>query len=319
VDSTVVRTSSNQSISGNKTFNDIVTISNTQGATFVFSTSNGEITLSPTSGLGSNTLTLPAATGTIALTSGTVNLSGNQTIGGIKTFSSQIRGVSSNSPGAPAYSFNGDTDTGMYRVNPNDLGFSTGGAIRFRISGSSFIQSTLNHRFANGTVGNPSITFTNSLNMGMYRIGANILGFSTASTERLRITAGGAMGLNRTPTNTQGRFEASNDIVAFASSDIRWKTNVTPIESPLQKVLQLNGVKFDWIEDIPVHGNKGHDVGVIAQEVEKVLPEIVDTRDSGMKAVKYEKLIPLLIEGIKELTKKVETLEETINQLNKLK
>ena len=58
-----------------------------------------------------------------------------------------------------------------------------------------------------------------------------------------------------------------------------------------------------------IHGNTGHDVGVIAQEIEEVLPEVVQTRDNGYKAVKYEKIVPLLIEAIKELKQEIEELK----------
>ena len=58
-----------------------------------------------------------------------------------------------------------------------------------------------------------------------------------------------------------------------------------------------------------VHGNEGHDVGVIAQEIEEVLPEVVTTRDNGYKAVKYEKIVPLLIEAIKEQQEQIEELK----------
>ena len=136
----------------------------------------------------------------------------------------------------------------------------------------------------------------------------------TSGSVRLTITNGGAMGLGLTsPTNTAGRFEASNDIVAYSSSDKNWKTNIKNIDSPLQKISQINGVEFDWIEDEPVHGNKGHDIGVIAQEIEQILPEAVQTRESGMKAVKYEKVIPLLIEAIKDQQKQIEQLKQIVN------
>ena len=58
-----------------------------------------------------------------------------------------------------------------------------------------------------------------------------------------------------------------------------------------------------------VHVHSGHDVGVIAQEVEKVLPELVTTRDNGYKAVKYDKLTAVLIQAVKELSDRVKTLE----------
>ena len=139
----------------------------------------------------------------------------------------------------------------------------------------------------------------------------------TNDTNRVWITAGGAMGLGITPTNTAGRFEASNDIVAYSTSDKRWKNNIVKIDSPLEKISQISGVEFDWIEDEPLHGNKGHDVGVIAQEIELVIPEAVQTRESGMKAVQYDKIIPLLIESIKEQQKQIDELKELVNKLTK--
>ena len=99
------------------------------------------------------------------------------------------------------------------------------------------------------------------------------------------------------------------DVIAYASSDKRLKTNIQPIENPLDKLNQISGYTFDWDDKITVHGHEGHDIGVIAQEIEEVLPEVVTTRDNGYKAVKYEKIIPLLIEAIKELKAEVDSLK----------
>lgn len=149
-------------------------------------------------------------------------------------------------------------------------------------------------------------------NDSTFRLQYTTNGFSTVTTP-LFVTSNGALGVGVTPTNTAGRLEAANDIVAYSSSDKRWKTNIKNIDSPLEKISQINGVEFDWIEDEPVHGNKGHDIGVIAQEIEKILPDAVQTRESGMKAVKYEKVIPLLIEAIKEQQKQIEELKQLLN------
>ncbi len=64
-----------------------------------------------------------------------------------------------------------------------------------------------------------------------------------------------------------------------------------------------------------VHENEGHDIGVIAQEVEKVAPEVVTTRENGYKAVKYEKLVALLIQAVKELSGEVDSLRKEIADL----
>jgi hypothetical protein len=124
--------------------------------------------------------------------------------------------------------------------------------------------------------------------------------------------SGGSLGVGVNANETDGRIDASNDIVAYSSSDKRWKTNIKIIESPLEKLQKLSGVEFDWIEDSKLHGNSGNDVGVIAQEVELVLPQAVQTRDTGMKAVRYEKIIPLLIETIKEQQKQIDDLKNKI-------
>jgi hypothetical protein len=115
---------------------------------------------------------------------------------------------------------------------------------------------------------------------------------------------------NITPSTTVGRIDASNDIVAFSTSDFRLKENITPILNPISKIEAIGGYTFDWKpEHKDLHGFEGHDVGVIAQEIEVIMPEVVTTRDSGYKAVKYEKLVPLLIEAIKDLQKQIDELK----------
>ena len=101
------------------------------------------------------------------------------------------------------------------------------------------------------------------------------------------------------------------DITAFYSSDRRLKDNINPISNALDKVISISGNTFTW------NGNSSHtgeDVGVIAQEIESILPEIVKTRDDGYKAVQYEKLVPLLIEAIKDLNNKINSINTQSNK-----
>jgi hypothetical protein len=105
-----------------------------------------------------------------------------------------------------------------------------------------------------------------------------------------------------------GTIKATDDIIAFASSDKRLKDNIKPIPWALDKINKIGGYSFDWNEDRQ-DIYKGTDIGVIAQEIEEVLPELVQTRENGYKAVKYDKLVSLLIEGIKDLSKQVEELK----------
>ena len=134
------------------------------------------------------------------------------------------------------------------------------------------------------------------------------------TSNSLTISAGGLhVGSGVTPT-TVGIVQATNDVVAYYSSDARLKTNVIPIPNALEKIMQISGVTFDWIPLSPeqrktLHPNEGHDIGVIAQEIEKVLPEVVTTRDTGFKAVKYEKIVALLIEAIKDQQFQIDQLK----------
>ena len=111
------------------------------------------------------------------------------------------------------------------------------------------------------------------------------------------------------------QIEASGDVIAFGSSDERLKDNIKPITEPLWKVSQIGGYTFDWNEKQDTY--EGHDVGVVAQEIHKVLPEVVAERSNGYLGVKYEKIVPLLIESIKELKKEVDDIKEKCDCLNK--
>ena len=122
-----------------------------------------------------------------------------------------------------------------------------------------------------------------------------------------------SLGIGMAASATAGRIDATNDIVAFSSSDIRFKENITPIENALEKISKISGNTYDWkAENKAEHGYEGNDVGVIAQEIEAVLPQLVQTRENGFKAVKYDKLVALLIQGIKEQQIQIEELKAKI-------
>lgn len=109
-----------------------------------------------------------------------------------------------------------------------------------------------------------------------------------------------------------GNIIANNNITATAyyySSDKKLKTNIIPIKNALDKILALNGYFFTWKKT-----NK-KDIGVIAQEVETIFPELVQTNDQGYKSVEYGNLVAPLIEAIKELNDKVDMQEEKIRKL----
>ncbi len=230
--------------------------------------------------------------------SGAVLTTTNQTIAGAKTFSSDIvtsRGQDGGMriggwPYNPTgYSFLGTTNmTGLEYCLLSDgtntfVGAGTGGALRLRGPAND---------------SSPQIEIDGSL--------------CKVDTGDFKVEDGSIAVGTITNSTTNGRIDASNDIVAFSTSDIRLKDNIKIIDKALDKVNSIQGIEFDWIEKEEVHGNSGHDVGVIAQEIEKILPDVVTTRDNGYKAVKYEKIVPLLIEAIKDLSKQVDGLKRLI-------
>jgi len=119
---------------------------------------------------------------------------------------------------------------------------------------------------------------------------------STSKTTGALIVSGG-VGINND-------LQVGGDITAFASSDINLKENINVIPNALDKINAISGNTFTWKDS-----DKGEDTGVIAQEIEALgLPGVTTIRDDGTKAVRYEKLVPVLIQAIKELSAKVDAL-----------
>jgi len=113
------------------------------------------------------------------------------------------------------------------------------------------------------------------------------------------LTVSNGLAVNSGGLTVNGTINATGDITPFYTSDARLKDNIKPITCALEKIDSIQGVEFDWNHELSDH--TGHDIGVLAQEIEEVLPEAVITRDNGYKAVRYEKLIPLLLQAVKEL------------------
>ena len=146
------------------------------------------------------------------------------------------------------------------------------------------------------------------------------LGLGTASNVEFEDTQLDSLGVGTAASGTTGEIRATNDVTAFYSSDIALKENIVNIPNALEAVKKLNGVLFDWKKSYLDQrgGEDGYfvrkkDVGVIAQEVEKVLPEAVAQRADGVKAVKYDRLTCLLIEAVKQLQDKVDSLSNKRN------
>ena len=124
-----------------------------------------------------------------------------------------------------------------------------------------------------------------------------------------------SLGIGTGASGTTGEIRATNDITAFYSSDERLKENIQDLDGALDKVNAIRGVTFDWKElseeeRKTIHSHEGPDIGVIAQEVQAVYPELVHQRDHGYLSVDYVKLTAVLIQAVKELSAKVEELSK---------
>jgi len=141
------------------------------------------------------------------------------------------------------------------------------------------------------------------------------IGQAVATSSDVRFNS---IGVGMAASTTAGRIDAAGDVVAFSSSDKNFKENIKPIENPIDKIRKISGNTYDWKAELKdEHGYEGNDVGVIAQEIEEVLPQIVTTRDNGYKAVKYDRLVALLIEGMKEQQLQIESLRLEVEGLKK--
>ena len=115
-----------------------------------------------------------------------------------------------------------------------------------------------------------------------------------------------------TSTTGGGDLTVKGDIIAYgAPSDRKYKENIKPIESALDKAMQLQGVTFDWKDSESILDIK-EDIGFIAQDVEKVLPELVRDNGKGNLSLRYQGITPILLEAIKELKEEIEELKKQI-------
>jgi hypothetical protein len=232
--------------------------------------------------------------------------------------------------------------------------FNTNNVERFRVNSSGLVGIGNSAPISTLTVGNATGTIpgeitlyptTGSFEGGQINIKKSLVGSTvdwiidqygtSASEARLRIfntteangiiiKENGFIGMGT--SNPTVRLQVAGDIIANSiagSSDTRFKTNILPIENPLHKVLQLRGVTFDWkTKEFPNRMfSENRALGFIAQEVEQVIPEVVQTENNseGFKSVQYDKVVALLVEAVKEQQKQIEQLQQKVKELTEKK
>jgi len=228
------------------------------------------------------------------LDSDTAHLTTTQTFSGIKTFSAPIT--------ASAGVSGSVSSTGSFgRMVVGSSGLAQSGSTLFEIKGQQ------------GTLFNVTDEMSGSIFTANTIAGIPVIEAFSDQSVKL-----GPFG-NRFTIDVSGNVSASadivadGDVVAYNSSDMRLKNNLKVIEGALEKIDGIAGYEFDWNDNSPGWARqRGHDVGVVAQEIEKIHPEIVEERKNGYLGVDYKRLVPLLIQSIKELKQEVEELKKKV-------
>ncbi len=200
-----------------------------------------------------------------------------------------IRGNLSLSSSFPVYSLTGSNGGEIAITNPSATAL-------FRIS-SSLTEATIHHT-------NKIIFKSGSTPIGEISKDGDLT-FISGSVNFGKISSNNTINGNLTVKGflSASAISCSGDIIAFSTSDERLKDNITPLSDNLNKLDMINAYNFDWK---PNAFRSGKDVGVLAQEIEKIMPEAVIIRDTGYKAVDYQKLIGFLIGCVKELKQKLD-------------
>jgi len=263
--------------------------------TFQALTSNSTITgtslsvasISATGAVSAATVTATGAVSAATVTVSNLVTTANLTVTGSFT-----------SPTITSGSFTGQaTLTGVSTTNTTDTN-----AANTQIATTAFVKNALN----SGNTFNHSIsgTATTATNITAFTVNQNV---GTGNSVQFS-----SLGVGTAASGTAGEVRATNNITAYYSDD-RLKTRLGNIENALSKVMALNGFQYEANETAQALGYKVKpEVGLSAQEVQAVLPEVVVPApiDEKYLTIHYERVIPLLVEAIKELKKEIDSLKK---------
>jgi hypothetical protein len=153
-------------------------------------------------------------------------------------------------------------------------------------------------------------------------VSGNIFGFSNLTISKVSIFNNTVIANRNVIVNGKITLANCGDVAArinradtLPPSDINLKENITPITNALSKVNQLRGVEFDFKSSQDYGYLKKHQIGLIAQEVEKIIPEVVSQKDNGNLGVSYQHLTAVLIEAIKEQQSQIDSLKKEIENM----
>jgi hypothetical protein len=280
---------------------------------------------------GNTSVSTLSATGSITAPSATVpQLNGNVSVGGVLSAASATlptlngnvnvvgtlnTGGNITAPSATLPTLNGNvTVTGT--LTPNILSVSSLGI------GTTTPALPLHVAVNNNTYGiliGGTISGSTNLRLGMAHSRPSIQGVAVEGVDygTLQINPdGGNVGIG-IPGQVASNYKlmVNGPVAAFGNyvnlSDARYKTNIATLPNALDAILNLRGVTYDWKKsDFPtMNFSEGRQIGFVAQEVEKILPELVTTDANGYKSVAYANVVPVLVEAVKTQQKKIDTLE----------
>lgn len=268
--------------------------------------------------LGSNTV----VTGTL-LATGTTLVSGSSQIVGsaITTNSITIAGTSTALGGAitaeQIRTAIGTVVTGSSQIT----GISNAQLTNSTISGISLGSNLATLTIGTGLSGT-SYNGSGAVTIANTGVTSNVAGTGvtvSGATGAVTISIGQSVATNATPTfgnlTINGTITASGDITAFFTSDRRHKNNIQTIPNALDKISKLNGVTWEWNDDVSDVTKSTPKTGLIAQEVQEVLPQVVIEREDGFLALDYSKMVGLLVEAIKEQQTTISNLELQVTGL----
>ncbi len=260
---------------------------------------------------GNNEIDTSTGNLTIDSSGGTTTIDDNLSVSGTST----LTGLLDANGGATidniqiGISGNNEIDTSTGNLTIDSSGGTTTIDDNLSVSGTSTLTGLLD---ANGgaTIDNVRIGVAgdNEIDTSTGNLTIDSAGGTTTIDDDLTVTGNTTLGDTTADITTiNGNLRVTQDIIAFYTpSDKNWKDNINTIPNAVDKVLLISGNTFDWNEK---SSQQGHDVGVIAQEIQEVLPEAVAHREDGHLSVSYHKIIPLLIEAIKELKAEINELK----------
>ena len=200
-------------------------------------------------------------------------------------------------------SFYTTINTNIGNINTNSA--SAWGAFQSASSYSGSFYTTINTAIGNTTQASASA-------WGAFQSASSYSGSAYTTYAKL--------GVANTFTANQivsGSITATGDVVAYSTSDKRHKNNIVNISDALSKVTKLNGVTWEWNDNVDAATKETPKTGLIAQEVQEVLPEVVKERGDGFLALDYSKMMGLMVEAIKEQQTQIHSLTLEIENLKK--